>query len=142
MRTKCCNFLHMAIISAGIYIVVPFTIYTFLMLYLILLKLRVETPGSQLFQILLAIISTVSAGLGSFVIKQKLRLKEKANSLVDNTELNSDSGDDETDLVGKGKQEKGGDYNEQIDQTMYTHERREPVTKEPAEQLSGNASVN
>lgn len=131
MRTKCCNSLQMAIISAGIYIVVPFTIYAFLVLYLILLKLQVETPGSQLFQILIAITSTVSAGLGSYVIKQKLRPKEKVDSSEDNTELDTDSSDDET---RQRRQQKRGHRNERTDQpqnSMNTHEQSQPERRQP-----------
>jgi hypothetical protein len=72
------------------------TVWGLFILYLLLLKLLLESPTSQLIQLILTLVPVI-VGICSLVIQIKLRSEKKANQPKENTdsEINSDNSDDE-----------------------------------------------
>ena len=108
-KPKCWYHLQMGAISLCLYFVVPLAVYMSLVFYLSLLKLLLESPTSQLFQLILTLVPVI-VGLSSLIIEKKLGSEKKSDQLKEDAELDSDdhSSDDETNRVrGKRKQKQG-----------------------------------
>lgn len=107
-KKECCYCLQMSAIAVCTYIIIPVSAYLLLFFYSTLLKLRSESPSSQLIQILLSFVPPFLAGLGTFMVRKRLggqyviRAKknndddnEKNQSISTQTDQPSDSADDQ-----------------------------------------------
>ena len=99
LKEKCCYHLQEAIILICVYVIVPFAVYMLLVFCLSLLRLLLESPTSQLFQILLSIVPPTLAGLGSFMVKKKLASQDKSDPPKEKVTLDSDGDDDDRPII-------------------------------------------
>ena len=85
------NHLQLLLLAICLYLLYSI-VYNLLVLYLSLLKLLLESPTSQLFQLILIILPII-VGIGSLILKNKLGSKMKPNQPKENTDskLNSDN---------------------------------------------------
>lgn len=71
-KIKRCYQLQMALVSFCAFIIFPIVVCFLLILYLSFLRILLESPTSQLTQIMLAFLPPICIGLGGYVIRKKL----------------------------------------------------------------------
>ena len=137
-KAKCWYHLQMGLISLCLYLIVPTVVYVSLVFYLSLLKLLLESPTSQLFQLILTLVP-LTFGLSGLIIQKKLESRENAHQPNEMAELDSDehSSDDETNHGRERKQRKQGYHrlvSEQAGQpqdTTNTGDQNQPERRQP-----------
>ena len=134
---KCWQRLQMVLLCACLYFIIPAAVYVLLLFYLSLLKLLLESPTSQLFQLILTLVP-VTVGICSLVIEKKLGSQKKQNQQKEkiDSEFNSDNSDDESNSAQERRKHKRGYHklvNEEDDQpqnSINTPEQRQPEGKQ------------
>jgi hypothetical protein len=99
--TKCWYHLRMGFLCVCLYFIIPTAVYILLVFYLSLLKLLLESPTSQLFQLILTLLPII-VGICSLIIQKKLGSEKKANQPKENTEeiVEVEPNQDNTDRYG------------------------------------------
>ena len=136
--TKCWYYLQMGLLCACLYFIIPAAVYILLIFYLSLLKLLLESPTSQLFQLILTLVPII-VGIFSLIIQKKLGSEKKAKQPNESTdsEFNSDNSNDETKHIRQKRKHKRGYrrlVNEEDDQpqnSTSTHEQNQPESRQP-----------
>ena len=119
--TKCQYHLQMGFLCACLYFIIPTAVYVLLVFYLSLLKLLLESPTSQLFQLILTLVPVI-VGICSLIVQKK---------------LSGDDSDDETKRVQERRKHKRGYrrlVNEEDDQpqnSTSTREQNQPESRQP-----------
>ena len=115
---KCCYYVQIALVLFTVYLVVPIVTSCLLLFYLSLLRVLLESPTSQIIQILLAFLPSICVGFGSYALNKILGNKGDKDKPDSRGKSETDSEDNKTNHTSekaRKKHQRNTRANEQTD---------------------------